>query len=51
MSNTTFILQSTLDGSFFPGRFTWEEAQARAAVEQFVTVRRLDEVLAETGRV
>lgn len=43
----TFVLQSTIDFSYLPGRFTWEEAQAAAEEEGFVRVRRLDEALAE----
>jgi len=50
MSAQTFVLQSLLDGHFLPGQFTWDEAQAAAEADGFARVRRLDEVLAETGR-
>lgn len=47
---TLFVLQSTIDGRYLPGTFTWLEAQAELRTQTFVIVRRLDEVLAETGR-
>jgi hypothetical protein len=47
---TTFVLQDSLTGNFRPERVSYEEAKAIAAADGFLTVRRLDEVLRETGR-
>lgn len=45
-----FILQDDISGKFRPEPMTWDAAQAAAKADGFCTVRRLDEVLAETGR-
>jgi hypothetical protein len=50
MTETTYVLQDTITGRYLPERLTWSEAQARAEADPFYVVRRLDEVLAETGR-
>ena len=49
-TKNTFILQSNLDGRYLPGTYTWIQAQEALKTQTFVTVRRLDEALAKTGR-
>jgi hypothetical protein len=43
--STTFVLQDNITGRYLPGRYTWDEAKAQA--DDFTTIRRLDEALAE----
>ncbi len=49
-TSQTFVLQDDLTGRYRPERLTYADALAFARADGFVTVRRLDEVLAETGR-
>ena len=46
----TFVLQDAISGRFRPEHLSFEEAKAAAEQDGFLTVRRLDEVLVETGR-
>jgi hypothetical protein len=43
----TFVLQDNTTGRFRAERLSWDEARAIAAQDGFVSVRRLDEALAE----
>lgn len=44
---TIFLLQNLMDGTYLPGQYTWEEAQAMLEILPLCRVRRLDEALEE----
>lgn len=50
-ATTLFVLQDLVTGKYRPERLGYTDAKAAADADGFLKVRRLDEVLAETGRV
>lgn len=44
MPVTDFVMQDNTTGRFQPEHLTWEQAQAAADADPFLTIRRADEV-------